>query len=874
MLRERYLKIVRNKELLTTVFRNGLNIALILLALNLLTINLAIVDSAFMLVSTIYVLFGVIVFNLPFRRLYSTIIGKNKEKTFLYKTTIGLILILFSFILLLATKTQMLWLTSIPILLSGLDLILRGVKIKRKELYLLSVASFVYALFYILTQTIPTLWFSIQQFSLLFSRAIGSMVGKPLLLGPSTSGLWIVIIFFIFSCCVLFLSHRRKKHFLLNVIGLAVCWVVYLIILSFVDFKSKSDVLNLHYVLFLFCLVPTFIYLAKTRFKDEPLNILGFRDIKLRHIVKNGAVWALVLLFISGIVLTVFLGTNGTNTDSSKKNILFYGHDMLGSWDVPEYGRYGKIASGMFGLLPYYLNNSGYNAEIVVNNRTEFLNATLPIYENFTRSVNLTDYATIIESETITEDLLKDVDIFVVINLNTSFSTIEHDIIWDFVEKGGSLLILGDHTDIGGMMSPLNTLLRPVGIYYRFDDALPLDPEFRWTPCYQLMNTPITYKIDSLDEIEISVGASLDINAGSFPVIIGRYGLSDEGNRLNVERAYLGDYEYNKGEQIGDIILAAGTYYGNGKVLVFGDTSSFQNLAIVNSLPFINSVFSWLDSQRTATIEYAQAGVSLILLIGAFVLYIRFRSNKIHFVLFPLALCIAILISAIVNPTTLGKEEIKGNIAYIDASHVERFDLEMYEDKSLSGIMLNLIRNNYLPLILRDFSKDEIENSEMLILNAPTKAFSGDEVEFIKQYMYNGGLVILSTGHPDKDASMPLLREFGLDIYDLPLGPIPYVEENPEEYQKEPRFVDSWLLVGDIGEDENDTTYPFYSVDIAGYEYILITFTRYGEGGLLLIGDSEFLTDKNIESLDDYWPGNIQFLKNILDEMKTKGVLK
>ncbi|MDH7517953.1 MAG: hypothetical protein QHH19_06385 [Candidatus Thermoplasmatota archaeon] len=851
-----------------------MNITLILLALNLIAINLVIADSSFMMVSTIYVLLGVIVFNIPFRKLYNTIIGKNKEKKSIYRMTSGLILILFSFILLLVTDIQMLWLTSIPTLLSGLNLTLQGVKIKRKELHLLSVVSFIYALFYILVQTIPTLWYSIQQLSLLFSKAIGIMVSKPLLLGPSTSGLWIVIIFFILSCCMPFLSYGKKKYFLFNVIGLTVCWIVYLIILSFVDFKSKSDVLNLHYLLFIFCLIPTFVYLAKIRFKEEQLDILGFKDIKLIHVVKNGAAWALVLLLISCVVLTVFLGANSTNNNNAKKNILFYGHNMLGSWDVPEYGKYGRSASGMFGLLPYYLNNSGYNTGVVVGNRTEFLNATLPIYENVTRCVNLTDYTTIIESKTITKDLLNNFDIFVVINLNTSFSENEYEVIWDFVEKGGSLLVLGDHTDIGGMMSPLNQLLKPIGMNYRFDDALPIDTNFKWIPCYHLMHHPVTYRIDSLDEIEISVGASLDINAGSFPVILGRYGLSDEGDRLNVEKAYLGDYEYNKGEQIGDIILVAGAYYGNGKVLVFGDTSSFQNSAIINSLPFLNSVFNWLGSQRTSTIEYAQTGISLILLIGAFVLYLRFGKSKIQFVLFPLALCIALVISAVAIPMILGQEEVKGNIVYVDASHVERFSLDPFEDNSLTGTMLNLMRNNYLPLLLRDFSKDKIKNSVILIFNAPTKTFSGDEIEFLKQYIQNGGLVILSTGYPDKDASMPLLREFGLDIADIPLGPIPYVEENPEEYQKEPRFVDSWPIVGDIGEDENDTTYPFYSVEIDDYEYVLMTFTRYGDGGLLLIGDSEFLMDKNIESLDDYWPGNIQFLKNILDEMKTKGVLK
>jgi hypothetical protein len=869
MLGERLVMVSQRKEHITYFLRSGVNVALILLALNLITVNLAIIDSSIMLVATFFLLVGVIIFNFPFKKLYKTIKEDAKEHTFSYTTIIGVILIIFSFVLLLATKMQFLWLISIPILLSGLDKTLRGVQIEYKELSLLSIASFAFTIFYMLVLTIPTAWYFIQQFSLLFSKTIGALVNQPLLLGPSTSGLWIVIIFTIFSCCILLVSDGKKRYFIFNLIGLGVSWIVFLIILRFVEFESNGDVLNLHYLLFLFGLVPTFMYLSQLKFKTKPFGTFASKERIFKHGVKNGAVWSLVFLFISGIMLSVFPGINTTAGQASKKNILLYGHNMLGTWDIPEYGRYERLASGMFGLLPYYLNNSGYHTQIVVNNVQEFLNATFPPDENVTRYLNLTDYMTIIASNTITKELLSNVDILVVINLNTSFSPDEQKNIWDFVEKGGSLLVLGDHTNIGEIMNPLNNLLKPVKISYRFDDALPLDSSFQWIPCYQFTYHPIKYPVDSLDEIGISVGASLNISADSFPIIIGRYGLSDEGNRLNSEGAFLGDYQYNKGEQLGDIILAAAAYYGNGKVLVFGDTSSFQNSAIPNSLPFLESVFSWLSSTRTATIEYTQLIISVVLLLGAFVLYHWFGRKDIQFVVIPLALCLALIISAVINPVLLTQPEIKENVMYVDASHVERYDLELYNNNSLTGTMINLMRNRYLPIVLREFSKETISNSEMILFNAPTKMFTQAEVQLLKQYISHGGLLVISTGFPDKDASMPLLREFQLDIDEIPLGPIPYVEENPEDYQKNPRFVDAWPIL--IGDNNTDI---LYSINISNDTYVLMTFTKSGNGGLLLIGDSEFLTDKNIESLNDYWPGNIQFLKNILDEMKTRGVLR
>ena len=196
--------------------------------------------------------------------------------------------------------------------------------------------------------------------------------------------------------------------------------------------------------------------------------------------------------------------------------------------------------------------------------------------------------------------------------------------------------------------------------------------------------------------------------------------------------------------------------------------------------------------------------------------------------------------------------------------------------------MINLIRNNYLTITLNEFDKEKIKKSQALILNAPTKTINEKEVDSLKNYIKDGGLVILATGYEDKEASMPLLREFGLDIQDVPLGPVPYVEEDPEAFQTDPRFVDSWPI--EIQEKTDFKTEIFYSININEMQFVLMTLTKYDnetnpkyenyKGGLLLISDSQFLLDKNIESFDDYWPGNIQFLKNIIDELKDNEVLQ
>jgi hypothetical protein len=421
---------------------------------------------------------------------------------------------------------------------------------------------------------------------------------------------------------------------------------------------------------------------------------------------------------------------------------------------------------------------------------------------------------------------------------------------------------LGDHTNVGGIEDPLNDLLSPINIRFRFDSSLPLDSTFKWMTCYQLLHHPSTSKIKSLDEIQISVGASLDIAYSSFPVVIGRYALSDEGDRLNEEMAYLGDYEYNNGEQLGDIILVAGSYYGEGKVLVFGDTSTFQNSAIAYSHPFIQNIFTWLKSGKTEFGEFLQIGISLLFLVAALVIYLIQKNTSNSFIFFPIILCISLLISSSVNPLLIDDANLNGNIVCIDTSHGERFNLELFTDNSINGLILNLNRNDYFPIIMKDFSEEKIMDSKILFLIAPTKSLIESEIEILKNYMFKGGIIVLSTGYEDKEASLPLLKEFNLDIEGIPLGPVPYVEENPEEFENEPRFVDSWPI---IFNEQISRSYYNFSWDI---DYHLMIFVEHGSGGLLLISDSSFLLDENIESIYDYWPGNIIFLKHILDDFK------
>lgn len=830
-----------NKQEINNKLKTITNIFLFLFILNLLAGNLGIFNSYLTRFFAFFLLLTTAFVNINFRNI--VIVFKHKSKHSREKISTSLLLMIASCIILFSFFIREIWLMQLPIFILGLNFLLNELEKPRNELYPLAITSFFYAFFIIIIQNVPFIFNLLQQFSLLISSRIGYL-SKPILLGASASGFWIVLTFLFYIGVLFFLykehlGEKRNLSFLMYCIfGILTSWIVYIFIQSLTPFKTTTDAINSQYIIFLINSVIIILPVIKN-FTTKPS--IQTKKLKKNKIKKSTAKWRIIsvclLLLASGIFMTTF---PPVFSNEEKRNIAIYFPEMDGNIsDAPEYGSYGKYAAGIFGLLPEYLASFNYNIEII--------------------------------NESITQENLQRNNVLVIINLNEIFSHETFDQIWNFVEQGGSLLVLGDHTDIFGIRKPLNTLLKPVGIRFRFDSALPI--KSHWSSGFHPMHHPINERIITEDQFSISVGASLELSGSSFPLVLGKGGFSDIGDYQS--NSYLGDYTWNPGEQLSDITLVAGAYYGTGKVVVFGDTSTFQNVVLSNSYLFTSNIFTWLTSSYTPFLHYVMIFFSLLLFSLAYFIYVK--SGKSLFCLFPIILCISLIFSSIVNPIIVGEPTIMGSISFVDISHNERFDKELFEQDSITGFMINILRNRhqsgnrYLPRMLYDFSEEKIEKSKILILIAPTKLFSNDEVDVIERYALNGGLVILSVGYNDKTASCLILERFGFNIQALPLGPVPYVEENPQEHQREPRFVDAWPITI---ENPDNKTRVLYSFKYYNENYALAVFKKWGEGGIILFGDSQFFLDKNLESSDVFWPGNILFIRSIFSVLEEEGIPK
>jgi hypothetical protein len=514
------------------------------------------------------------------------------------------------------------------------------------------------------------------------------------------------------------------------------------------------------------------------------------------------------IFVISGLLLV--LGVSGAlRTHSGQPQpgrVVVYANGLLqweGSGGTAE-GEKENATKGppAFGGLSHYLKHLGYSFELC--------------------------------SSPILPSQLDSARIFMVINPTQSLTPAERGAIWEFVRSGGSLLVLGDHTDVGGIQKPLNSLLEPVGIAFNFDSVYPLAS---WQGA--INSWPIGFARVAEDiDTGIHVGASLSIPRSAVPVFIGSRSFSDRGDRLKQAEAYLGNKQLDLNEQMGDLVLAALAFPGRGKVLVFGDTTSFQNAVLTQSYSFVANIFNYLSAPDGVPEMVRHPTIPAIILALVFLLpvIVRFKPGLLTVLLFSLAMGATAFVA---NPGTQaqGSVSLPSPLASVDTTHGASLR-PFGEMNDALDELLGWLDEKGLPPVLSDlqFAK-QMESCRVLFMIAPELPISKAELRSMRTFMMEGGLIVTSAGADRGYSAQRALLEFQYRIEERPLGNAPDV--NAVWTSGPVTFSSAWPVYSTGGEDE---------VLCTAWGYPVIRYRPIGRGGLLVIGDAEFFFSKNLKT--------------------------
>jgi len=582
-------------------------------------------------------------------------------------------------------------------------------------------------------------------------------------------------------------------------------------------------------------------------------------------------------------------------------------------WDRPVFGRFGAFSSGMFGLLPVYCRAEGYDFDVIDapqrsgsgerqppprgfqgeaaprtptparaepatnRNSTIAASAETPATKSNgdqaspprTRSdaaspARVASPASAVSRvvDTIKPADLEKTQILILINSPKVWDSGQRQVVLDFVARGGSLLVLGDHTDVFGLMRGFNSLLGPLGIRFRFDSAY--RARETWRGCQSAAPDAVAWGWDD-ENPGVAVGASLELSGSARPLLLGRYAFSDAGVRENSIGSFLGNYHYDRGERLGDVVLVATSTYGRGRIVVWGDTSAFQGGLSSSYAKVVGLLFVWL-SRPAAWTERPPVRITAAVGLLATILWLWLvRGTALHVAALAVSLMLGLAVPWLASwPNLNAQARVADDAFLIDRSHFPASGHYEALVNPTGSLYTCLLRCGFRVIDMEKWDRGAIARARGIALVAPQRSFNPAEVRELVNAEENGAVVILAAGEPDSAGSRRLLEAHGLALAPRPMGTVWLADPlaTRPDREREPRFLDAWPIVR-AKDDGSPAEVPGVEIIDHRGEDVTAVFCRRGRGGLLLISDTRFFSDMNVEGVSGYWLGNLALIHDM-----------
>lgn len=708
---------------------------------------------------------------------------------------------------------------------------------RRRVLASGAVAAAVFALYRLMYMSVPAVWMTANACGRLISAAIGAAAGGPLVLGATFSGMdFLVLSSAWYAAWLSGTAPPRKWRAVFGVLAIALAHTGYLVLVA-----SAADIIEALpklpagetvpvWLRTLRCALPWNLPVA-----GAALHLLvvagmtrwgAWQDSGIKQTAQTkhgrGALHTVLAIAAAALVCTSTALYIGPATLEDKKVVIF--KEGFLNWLKPEHGEYGRLSIGMYGLLPHFIESLG--GQCVV-------------------------------SPDLSAEDLEGADVLMLIYPNDPWKEGQLERILDYVRGGGRLWLFGEHTvrEKDGQ-ARFNDVLAPTSMEVQFDSAT--FAVGGWLQTYDALAHPTTLGVpDERNQFGLVIGASVKARWPARPVLVGRMGWSDWGDEAG--NAMMGDHTYGPGEQLGDLVLVAEQKLGKGLVLLFGDTSGISNGINMGAYPFNSRTLAYL-ANRTAG-----SGVpwrSVAALVGAALMLVLFGIAKTHCAV-PLACvllaALRVACTDVTHRSTFLVPDVSRtegyDLAYIDSSHLGVFTGESWRPDGLMGLSLNLMRNGYLVLSMPSFSLERLRAADMLVSVAPMRKYSHRERKAIMGFVRNGGILLTTVGYDERHPSSQLLADFGFGIGDgtraegMETGPVPmghfkspYYDTG--KYMTYVRFHAAWPIRCE-DPDARDIAYG------AGDKPVIM-MRRVGEGKVVVIGDTCFAMNKNLEVESGY----------------------
>ncbi len=174
-----------------------------------------------------------------------------------------------------------------------------------------------------------------------------------------------------------------------------------------------------------------------------------------------------------------------------------------------------------------------------------------------------------------TQDLLDRYDVLVVKTPVQALAATEVGAIHEFVDRGGGLLLIGDHTNLLGMSAALNAIAAPYGIQFAYDALA--DNSHGGFCRYQPGSTGLHPAALGVEAFALMTPCSLILTGGAEAVMVVANAHRDPHDYAH--GSYFGYAGSDPALQYGPAVVAAARRAGHGRVLAFADSTVLSSFA-------------------------------------------------------------------------------------------------------------------------------------------------------------------------------------------------------------------------------------------------------------------------------------------------------
>lgn len=375
------------------------------------------------------------------------------------------------------------------------------------------------------------------------------------------------------------------------------------------------------------------------------------------------------------------------------------------------------------------------------------------------------------KSEQLTEDLLRNYDILFIKTPTEPFSESEVSAVKSFVESGGGLLLVGDHTNVFGITTNLNPLASQFGVKFRYDGQYDLSGELSIYRKPKVLPHPV---VQAMPPFMFATGCMLDVPLMAENPIIG-YGIKSIYLDYARKNFFPKDARNAENIEFGLFVQAAGVPFGKGRVFFFTDSTVWSNfyMFIPGKPELLLGIMEWLNRRNSLLVKLRPVllAVGFLALIAAIIASRRLAKGRVLLTLFS--------VGFLVTPIALlALEYMNRNLYPLPQPHTpyvkvnfesehSQFELPVlhttqHPEKSYHTFYVWLQRLGYVPS-LKPSVEEALSDGDAVVIINPHIRFDKTELQGIKDFLHRGGkLFVMDDPHYTRHRTVnQLLSIFG-----------------------------------------------------------------------------------------------------------------